>query len=49
MIEVLKEVGNAMSLLLIPVWIAVAVCFIRGVKAEIRERKERRSYGPQNI
>jgi len=29
------------SVLMLPVWIAVVVCVVRGIKAEIRERRRR--------
>ena len=38
----LKDMLIWCSMLLSPVMLAFAVCFVRGVRAEIRERKERR-------
>lgn len=47
MMNTISEAVAAFGLLMIPVGIAVAVCFWRGVKAEIRERREK--HGPDYV
>lgn len=47
-IEIFGQVMTAVGLLMIIPALAFVVCFVRGVRAEIRERKERR-HGPEYI
>lgn len=47
-IEIFGQVMTAVGLLLTVPALAFAVCFVRGVRSEIRDRKERR-YGQRYV